>query len=773
MQPLLARSLTRARLARHGLLRTALALLLATATACTYTREADDLRGQDVRLVLVHTADVHSRLLPYLYAPNTPDRNLGLLALPGSCVEKVLCPGSGPCEESQKSRRKVCSSDFSRACNDDSGCAAFPTASVGGLARMSALVKQERQRAPRSLHLDSGDMFQGAPIFNLYNGEAEMRAMGVLGVQGMALGNHEFDKGAVLLGLQLMNNGPSFPVLAANYEWSDADDQRSPKLGRFIQPVAIYNVQGIKIGVIGLGNISSLNSSVEGDNSLGLRARDSKQAVNDLVKVVRPQVDLLILLSHMGPDDDAAVAREVTDDAIDAQQEDPNASVVGDIDGIDVVLGGHLHTVYSPPVDLAHYDPQGNFLGHTIIVNSGAFAKFVGSLDMVVHMGDPGAQDARLRRTFIKSYTFRVLPVTDRLLGPGDPNDPCDPRIRCDPPHPSNPELACGTDLRKWQEETGQSWVACIPPDGDMSRLLEPYEIKMKQMLNLGQVYAVIPCAAGAASCPKLLRNDPGGGDSQLGNLVATAMRLRRRVEADFGLTNSLGIRADFESGPLTLEQLYNVFPFDNTITTQFLSGDEVLQMLDFIADRTAERGCRTQVQVSGIYFTIGCDNRPRSQRTVPSSCTQRLAATPAERDKWIGSFSYDVALGDDCRKPDGSVDLAKCRPLDCFASYKVAVNDFISVGGSGFVVLKRNTTRFNTGISLRDALADYIRSLGSDPRYRCAGDDKKWGNIKGQSPTGPYDYSNVTCLFPDQLPEARQFPQVQPRDGRIRPQVR
>ena len=78
------------------------------------------------------------------------------------------------------------------------------------------------------------------------------------------------------------------------------------------------------------------------------------------------------------------------------------------------------------------------------------------------------------------------------------------------------------------------------------------------------------------------------GGDSQLGNLVATAMRLRRRVETDFGLTNALGIRADFESGPLTLEQLYNVFPFDNTITTQFLSGDEMLQMFDFVAERSS-----------------------------------------------------------------------------------------------------------------------------------------------------------------------------------------
>ena len=38
--------------------------LLLSLTACTYHREPDDLRGQDVRLVMVHTSDVHSRLQP-------------------------------------------------------------------------------------------------------------------------------------------------------------------------------------------------------------------------------------------------------------------------------------------------------------------------------------------------------------------------------------------------------------------------------------------------------------------------------------------------------------------------------------------------------------------------------------------------------------------------------------------------------------------------------------------------------------------------------------
>ena len=180
---------------------------------------------------------------------------------------------------------------------------------------------------------------------------------------------------------------------------------------------------------------------------------------------------------------------------------DPNVTTLGDIDCIDIILGGHLHVVYNPPVDLAHYDSDGTFLGHTIIVNSGAFAKFIGSLDMVVRMGDPNAIDPRLRRTFVKSYTYRATPVTEREWRQGDPEDPCDPLIRCDPQHPSNPRISC-----PWRGAgpPPKPRVVCIPEDPDMLRLLEPYQIRMKQLLNLDQVYAVVPCPTGSSTCHKV-----------------------------------------------------------------------------------------------------------------------------------------------------------------------------------------------------------------------------------------------------------------------------
>src|SRR5689334_9812823 len=92
--------------------------------ACTYEGDVPDLDGQDVHLTLLHTADWHSRLFPYDFTVGQVDENLGLVQ------------ENGP---------------------------------FGGAARMSYLIQRERARSARVLHLDSGDVFQGAPIFNYFS----------------------------------------------------------------------------------------------------------------------------------------------------------------------------------------------------------------------------------------------------------------------------------------------------------------------------------------------------------------------------------------------------------------------------------------------------------------------------------------------------------------------------------------------------------------------------------------------------------------------------
>jgi 5'-nucleotidase / UDP-sugar diphosphatase len=414
-----------------------------------------------------------------------------------------------------------------------------------------------------------------------------------------------------------------------------------------------------------MGNTSTITSIFEGGNSSGFRPLADNAALDRWVRLLRPKVDLVVVVSHLGLEEDENLSSSEVDD--------PNAALP--LEGVDLVLGGHLHIVTNPP-KLVRNDEQGH---NTVVVHSGAFAKFVGRLDLVVHVGTDNGDPAQ--RSRITSFTYDTLPVDSTV------ND--DPKI---------------------------------------ANLMWPYSVQINQDIDLNGVFAYVEPKE------KILRNDTSGGDSQLGNLVARSMQLQDGVEAEFAVTNSLGIRADFEHGPLTIEQMFNVFPFENSITVMYLSGVEVQEMLDFVANRSASRGCRTQAQVSGITFDMVC------QGSCPNGTT---------------TCAKNVAIGDNCRNgnPDGPVDPTKCAPLVPTGLYRVAVNDYIAAGGSGFQVLKRNSSKQDTGVSLRDALRVYLNG-----QTRCAAGVKD--ETDAQMRTVQERYGAISCL--DLKLEAH--------DGRIRP---
>ncbi|HKA87598.1 MAG TPA: bifunctional UDP-sugar hydrolase/5'-nucleotidase [Haliangiales bacterium] len=555
------------------------AWFVTTSAACTVEREAPNLVGQDIRVTVIHTADIHSRLFPYRYVPNSPEQGNGLI------------PGNGP---------------------------------FGGIARIGAIVKRERAKAARSIWLDSGDCFQGAPIFNVYKGEVEMRALSLLGVDAAVIGNHEFDLGANNLYEQYVT-WAHYPMLAANYYFEDPREPGKPKLAEVIQPFQLFDLDGVKVAVIGMANISTITSLEEGGNALGVRPLDDNETVAKYVRLLRPVSDVVVLLSHLGLDEDEGLAP--------TQVRDTNTTLP--LEGVDLILGGHLHIVLDPP-KIAFTDRYGH---NTILTHSGAFAKFVGRLDLVVRVGADNADPQK--RSAVSAFKYEIIPVDCAAATKGGP---------------------CTT-----------------PSDPQTTALLQPYDFELHQLLNLDGVFAYVVPAG------KIQRNDASGGDSQLGNLVARSMQLRPGVNADFAMTNSLGIRADFEQGPLTLEDMYNVFPFENTIVLMYLSGNEIQETLDFVARKSSDRGCKTQVQVSGLWFTLVCGQNAHAE---------------------------EIYIGEKCRRDDGTIDASRCQKVIPVGLYRVAVNDYIAAGGSGFTVLKRNTSKLDTKISLRDGLRDYIRGL-------------------------------------------------------------
>lgn len=118
-------------------------------------------------------------------------------------------------------------------------------AGLGGVERRAALINKIRSQEKHVILLDAGDIFQGTPYFNMYGGEIEMKLMTKMGYDASAIGNHDFDGGLDNLAKQLQH--ASFPLLCANYDFTG-----TPMEGKTI-PHKIFEKDGIRIGVFGLG----------------------------------------------------------------------------------------------------------------------------------------------------------------------------------------------------------------------------------------------------------------------------------------------------------------------------------------------------------------------------------------------------------------------------------------------------------------------------------------------------------------------------------------
>lgn len=589
--------------------------LVAGAPGCETKHPPTQLQGQ-VHLTLIHTSDIHSRLLPYNLQLGQVDAGLGL----GEAQTIV---------------------------------------NVGGAARMSHIVGRERARASRVLHLDGGDCFQGAPIFNFYSGEAEIKALASMGVDAMIVANHEFDKGALNLGLQLQQNA-SYPILAANYLLEDPEEPGASPLGAILQPYTVFNLEGLRVGVVGMGNLSSMTSIYDAPNRLGITPLNTTEVAQFYVDQLRPLVDVVVFVTHLGLEVDERMIETTT--------------------GIDIVLGGHNHIVLQPPKrvqDCSRYydeekqsyyvllnddsDPENGDKARryckprdVILAHSGAFAKYIGRLDAVLsNKAEEIGPDYDPENGFeVLTSNYQLFPVTEN-----------------------------------------------IPEDPLVASVLEPYEQGLDALANLDLLVGYARDGS--------RRYSTSGGDSALGNMVATAMWLRLGVQTDFALTNTLGIRADLVPGPVTVEQMFNIFPFDNSIAKMQLSGVEVKDLFDFAARRAGSRGCVSQVQIAGARVVSDC-----TQRETPTS------APGVATNLYIGTYDPPIPCpnGDaDCPGGEfGSCDAEanRCwRPLDDFSMYELATSNYLAQGGSGFRVLQRNTTQFDTGIQQRDALIDYIRA--------------------------------------------------------------
>ena len=234
----------------------------------------------------------------------------------------------------------------------------FPN--MGGVSKRHTILQKIRSEEEHVLLLDAGDIFQGTPYFNTFNGELEMKLMSLLQYDAATMGNHDFDIG--LEGFLNAQQFANFPFLCANYDFSETILDGKTKAYH------IFHKAGIKIGVFGIG--VALKGLVSVDNYGNTRYFDPISTANKIASELKSKsCDLVICLSHLGFEHEN---KNINSDR----------KLAAETQNIDIILGGHTHTFFDKPLVLK------NSKNKDVLINQvGWGGVYLGRIDIDVESG--------------------------------------------------------------------------------------------------------------------------------------------------------------------------------------------------------------------------------------------------------------------------------------------------------------------------------------------------------------------------------------------------
>ncbi|MCL2662239.1 MAG: 5'-nucleotidase C-terminal domain-containing protein [Oscillospiraceae bacterium] len=217
---------------------------------------------------------------------------------------------------------------------------------------ISQLANDIRADGGNVLILDAGDRLHGQVATNLTEGETMVQVMNAVGYDAMVTGNHEYNFG--LNRLIELSGMMDFPLLAANVRFN----------GEYIfERYTIIDYENLTVGVFGLGTPETPKSS-DPRNMGMLVFEDPVEIATEIVELLKERnCDIIIALTHLG--DDNSTAENERSDALAA------------IDGIDVVLDGHSHTLLE----------NGKVVGNTLIAQTGSHAQYIGIVEIMIENG--------------------------------------------------------------------------------------------------------------------------------------------------------------------------------------------------------------------------------------------------------------------------------------------------------------------------------------------------------------------------------------------------
>ncbi|MCC4229037.1 bifunctional metallophosphatase/5'-nucleotidase [Zunongwangia profunda] len=231
---------------------------------------------------------------------------------------------------------------------------------VGGYAHIGGIVDSIRKENPNTLLFDGGDTLHGTKPVVDSKGEAMISILNALKPDAL-VGHWDFGYGPEQL--QKINEQLNFPILGCNVFTEDGEN--------FLQPIALFETEGVKIGVIGICAMivdKVMPKKMSGD----LKFTSGIEALPKHIHDLKDQgTAIIILLSHNGFPQDVELLKNV--------------------EGIDICLSAHTHNrIYSPLK-----------VNDALIVQCGCHGAFVGNFTLEVEENK------------IQNYDYELMKVGD------------------------------------------------------------------------------------------------------------------------------------------------------------------------------------------------------------------------------------------------------------------------------------------------------------------------------------------------------------------------
>ncbi|WP_394203670.1 bifunctional UDP-sugar hydrolase/5'-nucleotidase UshA [Shewanella waksmanii] len=338
----------------------------------------------------------------------------------------------------------------------------------------------------------------------------------------------------------------NFPMLAANIYNKETGE-------RYFDAYKVFNVNGLRIAVVGLTTEDTAKIA-NPEYIGGLEFTDPKEELKQVIKDIKAadEADLIFATTHMGHYANGAHGNNAPGDVALAR-----AMTEGDLAA---VIGGHSQNPVCMEGD--EYDPAYEAGGEckpdvqngTYIMQAHEWGKYVGQADFEYFNGA------------LHLASYQLIPV----------------------------------NLKKKNEDGERVLIGeAITPDATVLEIMQQYQDKGQE--ELGEV---IGSTDGKLEGDReVVRNQ----QTNLGQLIAQAQRTK--VDADFAVMNSGGVRDSIETGDITYKDVLTVQPFGNSITLSTLTGADIVEYMNVVATvDVGETGSGAYPQLAGIKMDVDCE---------------------------------------------------------------------------------------------------------------------------------------------------------------------